>query len=399
MVPSLRRSWPLGAARAGRHRALAWLGLQGFAFSDYDREAAPAYLALAHGDVGGFLSLCPAYGGSLIMRAPFAMLPDLLGRGRARGLPRRRRAVPAGRRRAGRRARRAACSPAALGPRHRRHRRPASAPANPITLRALDDRPSRGAARRRAVRRRGARRGARALDARRASCSASPSPTRRGRCSRSGRSCSPCQADRRRALAIAGAIAVAFMLPLLLPAPASGHAGREPRAGAIFQPWQVWWFLGATGDVIRGADGLIKEGYRSAPGWVSPISHPLIVAVALPLSLLAWRRRSDPLLLLALLFVLRCVLDPWNTSYYVLPAILALVGVGGDALRSARRSSRSRHDARRGRLANGSSPSTSADVEALRSTSAGACRSSPCWAGGSTRRRCPRSRRSARAAA
>ena len=45
----------------------------------------------------------------------------------------------------------------------------------------------------------------------------------------------------------------------------------------------------------------------------------------MPLSLLAWRRRSDPLLLLALLFVLRCALDPWNTDYYALPAILALV--------------------------------------------------------------------------
>ena len=56
--------------------------------------------------------------------------------------------------------------------------------------------------------------------------------------------------------------------------------------------------------------------------------------MALPLSLLAWRRRSDPLLLLALLFVLRCVLDPWNTAYYALPAIIALVAVGGDALRA-----------------------------------------------------------------
>ena len=93
----------------------------------------------------------------------------------------------------------------------------------------------------------------------------------------------------------------------------------------IFQPWQVWWFLGSTGEVIRGADGMVKEGYRAAPGWLSPISHPLIVVVALPLSLLAWRRRSDPLLLLALLFVLRCVLDPWNTDYYALPGILALV--------------------------------------------------------------------------
>src|SRR3954467_7442959 len=60
---------------------MAWMGLQGFAFSDYDREAAPAYLALSHGHVGDFLSLSPAYGGSLILRSPFAMLPRLWGGG------------------------------------------------------------------------------------------------------------------------------------------------------------------------------------------------------------------------------------------------------------------------------------------------------------------------------
>ena len=132
------------------------------------------------------------------------------------------------------------------------------------------------------------------------------------------------QADRRRVLVVAGGIATAFMLPLLL-----GGASAPPVAtadtGAIFQPWQVWWFAGGTGEVIRGSSGMIKEGYRTAPGWVSPVSHPLIVLVASPLTLLAWRRRSDPLLLLVVLFLLRCVLDPWNTDYYALPAIVAVV--------------------------------------------------------------------------
>jgi hypothetical protein len=132
-------------------------------------------------------------------------------------------------------------------------------------------------------------------------------------------------AGRWRALATAGAIAAAVVLPLLLTGSASATPGAAAETNEIFQPWQVWWFLGDAGEVIRGGDGLVKEGYRAAPEWLSPISHPLIVAVALPLSLLAWRRRSDPLLLLALLFVLRCVLDPWNTDYYALPAIIALV--------------------------------------------------------------------------
>src|SRR5215213_9589643 len=93
MGPSTLRTaaaWlPLALAGAA---LMAWMGLRGFAFSDYDREAAPAYLALAHGHVGAFLSLAPAYGGSLMLRAPFAMAPDLWGGGelavfRAAALP------------------------------------------------------------------------------------------------------------------------------------------------------------------------------------------------------------------------------------------------------------------------------------------------------------------------
>ena len=115
---------------------------------------------------------------------------------------------------------------------------------------------------------------------------------------------------------------MAFTLPLFL-VDATGAPAAAAQTGVIFQPWQAWWFLGETGHVIRGSSGLVKEGYRAAPDWLSRITHPLIVFAAIPLSLLAWRRRSDPLLLLALLFVLRCVLDPWNTAYYMLPAILA----------------------------------------------------------------------------
>jgi len=36
------------------------------------------------------------------------------------------------------------------------------------------------------------------------------------------------------------------------------------------------------------------------------------------------RPSAEGLLLLALVFLLRCQLDPWNTSYYALPFLLAL---------------------------------------------------------------------------
>src|SRR6202171_103135 len=60
---------------------MAWLGLYGFAWNDYDNEARPAFDALMHGHVLNFLRLAPADGGSLIERAPFAVVPGLWGGG------------------------------------------------------------------------------------------------------------------------------------------------------------------------------------------------------------------------------------------------------------------------------------------------------------------------------
>jgi hypothetical protein len=302
--------------------SLAWLGLLGFVFTDYELEAAPAFAALTRGDSSLFLELCPAYGGSLIMRAPFALAADALGGGdvavfRAVGVP----CLLAGS---------ALAVVLAASLLARRAGRGTIAivvglcAANPITLRALDvGHPEEllGAA----------------------LCAGAVLAALRGRAALAGvllglalankawavLALGPVllalPAGRLRALAIAGGVAAVFVLPLLLAAPPSAQPGAAAQTNEIFQPWQVWWFLGSAGEVIRGGDGLVKEGYRAAPDWLSPVSHPLIVAVALPLSLLAWRRRSDPLLLLALLFVLRCVLDPWNTAYYALPAIVALV--------------------------------------------------------------------------
>ena len=320
--PPLRSLAPWIAFAALGPLALASLGLLGFAFTDYEVEAAPAFAALVHGDLTRFLELCPAYGGSLMMRAPFALAADALGGGevavfRAVAVP----CLLAG-------AALGVVLAASLLARGAGRGTVAIVvglcAVNPITLRALDiGHPEELL---------GAALSAGAVLA-----------ALRGRSTLAGvllglavankawavLAVGPVllalQADRRRALAIAGAIAAAFVLPLLLTGAASGQPGAAAQTGSIFQPWQVWWFLGSTGEVIRGADGVVKEGYRAAPGWVSPLSHPLIVGLALPLSLLAWRRRSDPLLLLALLFVLRCVLDPWNTAYYALPAIITLV--------------------------------------------------------------------------
>ena len=39
--------------------------------------------------------------------------------------------------------------------------------------------------------------------------------------------------------------------------------------------------------------------------------------------------------MLALLFLLRCMLDPWNVGYYHLPLAVALLSLGGAAARRA----------------------------------------------------------------
>ncbi|HEX2162065.1 MAG TPA: glycosyltransferase 87 family protein [Thermoleophilaceae bacterium] len=127
---------------------------------------------------------------------------------------------------------------------------------------------------------------------------------------------------------VAGAIAAALTLPLMLGDP--GQFGSVARAaagqdaiGTSTTPWNVWW---PFADKVAVA----PFGPRwMAPQWVATVSHPGIVAVALPLSLLLWRRADrrpdDALLLLALLFLLRCLLDNWNNDYYHVPLVLSLL--------------------------------------------------------------------------
>jgi hypothetical protein len=297
---------------------MAWMGLQGFAFSDYDREAAPAYLALAHGHVGSFLSLSPAYGGSLILRAPAAMLPVLWGGGelavfRAAAVPCALAAVALGVVLAGQvLARGAGRGTAAMVV--------LLCAGNPITWRAFEmGHPEEllggvlcvGAVLAAIARRPGWAGVLLGLAlANKAWAVLAIGPV-----------LIALPAGRWRAMAIAGGLAAAFTLPLLLAAPATATPHGASASGAMFHPWQVWWYFGHMDLPVPGPDPRIA---RSAPAWLSPLPHPLIAALAVPLSALAARRKADPLALLALLLLLRCVLDPWNNTYYVIPCVLAL---------------------------------------------------------------------------
>jgi hypothetical protein len=127
---------------------------------------------------------------------------------------------------------------------------------------------------------------------------------------------------------VAAALLVFGGVQLLHPAGLSNVAGQVGAgAGSFFHPWQVWWPLGVPSDPAWAAAG---HGDITSPAWLAPIPHPLIVALALPLSVAWWwraghaRPREDALALFALLALERCMLDPWNMGYYHLPLVLAL---------------------------------------------------------------------------
>jgi hypothetical protein len=314
---------------------LAWLGLYGFAWNDYENEAQPAFAALAHGHLSSFLRLAPVYGGSLVERAPFALIPGLWGGGelavyRMVALP-------------------CLLAAAALGVwllarmRAKGYGTLARAVAlglcvaNPLTLNALElGHPEEllGAC----------------LCVAAVVCASRDRPLWAGlllglaiankewALLAVGPVLLALPAKRRlRCLASAGAVAAAVLLPLMLSA--SGGFAASARATAstsstIFQPWQIWWFFGYHGPPVHGLFGMPLVNYRTGPAWAGMISHPLIVAVGFALAGALWLQRGrgargvgerDALLLLALVLLLRCVLDTWNTSYYMLPCLLALL--------------------------------------------------------------------------
>jgi hypothetical protein len=314
---------------------LAWLGLYGFGWNDYEVEVKPAFDALVHGHMSSFLQLAPAYGGSLVERAPFALIPGLWGGDelavyRMAALP-------------------CLLAAAAMGVwllarmRAQGHGTLARAVAlglcvaNPLTLSALEvghpeellgaclcvgavllasrDRPLWA----------GLLLGLAIANKEWALLAVGPVllalPAKR----------------RLRCLASAGAIAAAVLLPLMLSAAGGFAASAKATASTsstIFQPWQIWWFFGYHGPPVHGLFGMPLADYRTGPAWAGVISHPLIVVVGFALAGALWLRRGrsarglgerDVLLLLALVLLLRCVLDTWNTGYYMLPCMLALL--------------------------------------------------------------------------
>lgn len=329
--------WVLAATAATS--VTGWLALYGFGWNDYETEARPAVEALVHNHFTDFLRLAPIYGGSLLERAPFALVPGLWGGGelavyRMLALP-------------------CLLAAAALGLwlvlRMRSNGSSTLAQAvalglcvaNPLTLTALEighpEELMGGVL-----------------------CVAAVLLASRGRPALAGLALGLAIANKEWALvaigpvllalparrmlcaSLAGAVSVALVAPFLLVGASvlsSGVHGVTSAPTAIFQPWQVWWFFAHHGPAVHGLFGALKPGYRSAPAWIGTISHPLVLAAAAALSLPLWlgartrerpRRRNvlsetDALLLLSVVLLARCMLDTWDNVYYPLPFVLALL--------------------------------------------------------------------------
>jgi hypothetical protein len=329
-----RENVPWALAALAGCALLAWLGLQSFAWSDYETESQPALEALVHGHLTGFLRLVPAYGGSLVERAPFALIPGLWGGGalavyRAVAVP----CLLAG-----------ALLGTYLVARMRTEGRPrpvrllalAICVVNPITLRALEvGHPEELlgaslciaaivlAADRRPLWA-GLALGLAIANKEWALLALGPvllalPPGRRLSCAVS-------------AAATAGAVLAPLILTHSSGFLAATRASATP-VGVVFHPSQIWWFLGHHVPYTHGPLAPPQPGDRVGPGWTSAICHPLILTCGVLVGgalRLRERRRgptapSTALLAFALLMLLRCVLDTWDTAYYTLPFLLAVL--------------------------------------------------------------------------
>lgn len=123
---------------------------------------------------------------------------------------------------------------------------------------------------------------------------------------------------RARAVVVAGAVALAVTLPMAV---GDLDAFRQATADAVSDvatttQTNVWWPVTA-------------HRRNDPPQLLGDLAHPLVFALAISLGLAVWFRqreaaRDHALVLLALVLLLRCVLDLYTFSYHHAPFILAL---------------------------------------------------------------------------
>jgi hypothetical protein len=283
--------------------------------NDFYHEAAPSYLALTHGHLLDFARLTPAYGGSLVLRAPFALLTTLWdGSMRsiylATALPCMLAAV-------------VFCVWLAAQPRRRgvawsaRIVTLVCCIVNPIVLIVLfGGHPEE------------------VLGA--VLCVAAVVCAANGRAEWAGVLLGLAVANktwalvavpvvvaalparRRRALIIAMAIAGTVLLPLVaLHTHGLSATSNGANVGDIFNPPQLLWWFGDRSWIVRDA--------RPAIVLTSLVLTVVWCVARRNVTLPTASRAAQPLLLLALVLLLRAALDPWNNLWYHIPFLFALL--------------------------------------------------------------------------
>jgi Glycosyltransferase family 87 len=134
---------------------------------------------------------------------------------------------------------------------------------------------------------------------------------------------------RARLAATAAGVAAACTVPLVVgDHGAFLHISHEAATAPRITSRATVWFLAARPHYVQLH---LPAGFPSGltlyeiPAWLAQATHPLIVLIAPVLAFAAWRRRGSAAAVLALLLLLRCVLDPVDNEYYHVPFLLALL--------------------------------------------------------------------------
>jgi hypothetical protein len=125
-----------------------------------------------------------------------------------------------------------------------------------------------------------------------------------------------------RIVAVAGTIAAALFATAFLVAPGHFASSLDALSG-VAHPEELWWPLAH----LSAPSGVTPTYYL--PGFVTSHARELVVllaaALALALARRPERRTEDCLALLALVFLVRCLLDPNDHVYYHVPFLIALL--------------------------------------------------------------------------
>jgi Glycosyltransferase family 87 len=140
-------------------------------------------------------------------------------------------------------------------------------------------------------------------------------------------------AQARRTVAVTIAVYVALMVPMAIGNPdrfADTLTAPSTSSHGLVDADTIWLPFASVHDktVFDGVEHLVFP-HRELPDALESLIHPAIVVIAFGLSLLFWRRRQPPdpesiFLLLALIFLLRCMLDPVTNHYYHAPFLASL---------------------------------------------------------------------------